>query len=97
MTRQEVQGVLGSEVTTGYELNQEGASGSGYKPITVKNPYRCDVVHKGQREYAIDYYLVGIQHQDGNVTDEELVPFVFEGDHLVGHGWTFFNQQIKNY
>jgi len=93
MTKSEVTSVVGDRVVVGYELidpNKEQ-----YKPVTLENPYRSEVMQKSGRRYDIDYYLVGIQDADGKVSDDELVPLVFQKDKLIGQGWEYYNKTIK--
>ncbi len=92
MTRQDVQGVLGNKVIVGYELVDPAAQ--QYKPITVANPYRSEVITKGKRQFMTDYYLAGIQQADDVISDDELVPLVFQDDKLVGLGWTYLKENI---
>lgn len=94
MTRPEINSLLGSEIVIGYELVNP-ANGQ-YKPITVKNPYRSETVKKGPKEFVVDYYLVGIKEPDDQVTDDELVPLVFQRDKFMGSGWDYLNQKIKS-
>ncbi len=90
MTRKEVAAVLGDEVVIGYQLIDEKSR--RYKPITVPNPYRKERFVRGGMLYVVDYYLAGIKTPDGKVTDDELIPFVFAGDKLVGTGWLFLKK-----
>ena len=94
MTRQEVEGVLGTEVIIGYESRE--ADPSRYYPITMKNPTRQAEVVKDGRTYQVDYYFAGIEKADGQITDDELVPLVFYKDRLVGSGWTYLNTEIQS-
>ncbi|MCK5214024.1 MAG: hypothetical protein KAR05_01565 [Candidatus Omnitrophica bacterium] len=93
MTKSEVASVVGYKVVVGYELidlNKEQ-----YKPVTLENPYRSEVMQKNGKRYDIDYYLVGIQEPDDKVSDDELVPLVFQKDKLIGQGWEYYNNKIK--
>ena len=89
LTRVEVATLLGKEIVTGYALVDE--AGDQYKPITVGNPYRAEVIEKNKKTYAVDYYLIGIRTADDKVSDDELIPVIFNNDRLVGIGWDFFN------
>lgn len=93
MTRQEVSGVLGSQVIIGYEIHDEETG--QYTPLTVKNPYRQEQVADGDKVYEIDYYFVGINEADGQITDDELAPLVFVKDQLMGYGWDYLNKKVK--
>ncbi|MCB9771675.1 MAG: hypothetical protein H6754_03920 [Candidatus Omnitrophica bacterium] len=90
LTRAEVVTLLGKEIVMGYALVDE--AGDQYKPITVGNPYRVEVIEKNKKMYAVDYYLIGIKTADDTVSDDELVPLIFNNDRLIGIGWDFFNR-----
>jgi hypothetical protein len=94
MTRQEAASVLSQQVVIGYELSDE--RNQQYKPIVLQNPFRSETLTKNGKEFLVDYYVVGIQTPDGQVSDDELVPLVFFKDKLIGTGWLFLNQEIKS-
>ena len=87
MTRQEVASVLAFPIITGYELRDSNAE--QYQPLTSQNPHRTETFDKAGHSYNIEYYLAGIEHQDDQIEDDELVPLVFKDDTLVGMGWDF--------
>ncbi len=79
LSRAEVRGLLGKEVVTGYALVDEVTE--QYKPITLANPQRSEIIKKNGKTYTVDYYLAGIKVADDKITDNELLPVVFESDH----------------
>jgi len=89
LSTKEVESLLGTQVVVGYELTDEKAG--QFKPLVVTNPYRKETVGK----YEIVYYLAGIKQADDKITDDELLPLVFQNDRLVGGGWSFVEQKIK--
>lgn len=93
MTRQEVEGVLGNQVIIGYEIHDEETG--QYAPMTVKNPYRQEQIVDGDKVYEIDYYFVGINAADGQITDDELSPLVFVKNQLMGYGWDYLDKKVK--
>ncbi len=93
LTRAEVAGILGKQVVVGYALADDATE--QYKPITVGNPQRSQTLTKNNKTFTIDYYLVGIKIADDKISDDELLPLVFEQDRLVGIGWDFFNKSVK--
>jgi len=93
MTRSEVKSVLARPVVVGYELSDPDTQ--QYKPITRDNPQRSEVVSRGARRYAVDYYITAVNHQDAVIADDELVPLVFFDDKLVGMGWEYLNNLKK--
>jgi hypothetical protein len=92
MTRKEVASVLDTDIIIGYEMT--GPDAAQYKPITMKNPYRAEDIEKNSHRYAVAYYLQGIKKADGQATDDELVPLVFENDRLLGMGWDFLKGKV---
>ncbi|MCK5580065.1 MAG: DUF3192 domain-containing protein [Candidatus Omnitrophica bacterium] len=88
MSEKEVQTVLGGQVVVGYILNEEIKQ---YNPITLKNPYRLEMIKKGTTEYQVHYYFVSIKQEDDKIADDELEPLVFKDGKLVGKGWAFFH------
>ena len=93
LTRTEVASLLGREVVTGYALTDE--AGGEYTPITAANPHRTETVQNGKKSYSVEYYLVGIKVADDKVSDDELVPVIFQNEKVVGIGWDFLNQRVK--
>lgn len=89
MTLDEIEAVIGKQVIVGYELVDEKTG--QFKPIVVNNPVRRETVGK----YDVAYFFAGIKKADNQVTDEELVPLVFQNDRLVGSGWPFMEAQVK--
>ncbi len=85
MSRTEVKSLLALPVVVGYELiDREGRQ---YKPLTMINPHRAEVIRQGSKAYEVDYYLVGICRQDDMVSDEELMPLIYFNDKVVALGW----------
>jgi hypothetical protein len=90
ISREEALALIGRTAATGYELK-----GSEYKPVTVANPYRSQKITKGSDVFVVDYYMTDIRKSDGVVANDELTPLIFQADKLIGKGWEFFNQKIK--
>lgn len=93
-SKQEVERVMGAEVVVGYERSDN--TGGTFVPITVKNPTRIEYVEGAGKKYEVEYYFTQIKQADGNITDDELTPMVFDHDRLVGKNWEFLND-IKKY
>ena len=93
MLKAEVRSLFDEKVVIGYEQDPQGHS---YVPIILNNPYRLETVKKGSKVYEIYYYFTGIKQVDGKVTDDELVPVIFENDKLVGKGWNFVDAVRRN-
>ncbi len=94
LKRSDVNSLLGQQVMIGYELvdpeNQQ------YNPITQKNPYKTEEHRRGEKTYTVDFYLLGIETSDGQVSEKELIPMIFYDDILVGQGWEYFNAKVKS-
>ena len=103
MSRSQVEHELGDKVTTGYEimnpaLSQETDPKSpSAKPITVKNSLRVELYRANEKVYEAAFYFVSLKQQDGVITDDELMPFVFEDDKLIGKGWEFYRNFKKEF
>ena len=93
MSPNEVLTILGDSVVIGYEILDE--RGGSFKPITVKNPRRTETIKRGYRTFQVVFYLTNINQSDGTITDDELTPFVFEGNRLLGWGWPYLNRILK--
>ena len=90
---EEVKAILGAQVVTGYEV--VGAVSKEIKPITISNPYRSETLAIAGKSYVVDYYFVAIKHPDDVITDDELVPMIYQEKKLIGKGWDFLNG-LKN-
>lgn len=93
ISREEALALIGRSTTIGYELRQ--GSADEYQAVTIQNPHKSQQVTKGNHVYQVDYYLVQIKAADNNITDDELIPLVFESNRLVGKGWEFLQSKIK--
>ena len=85
MSKAEVMAALGGKVVIGYENTDKGPE--SFVPVEVPNPYRREKFVKNGKSYEVFYFFTGVKKADGKVTDEELKPYVFEYDLLVGEGW----------
>ncbi|MCA9398268.1 MAG: DUF3192 domain-containing protein [Candidatus Omnitrophica bacterium] len=87
MIRQGVEEIMGEYTAIGFKANDE-VPGT-YETITLKNPYREEVLAVGDKQYEVIYYLSSIQLADGLVADDELTPVVFENGQMIGKGQDF--------
>lgn len=90
MTPQEVRAVLGDKIVVGYDLL--GPDTDQYRPVTRDNPYRSETFEGKNGVYLVEYYIMGVQTPDGQITDDELIPLVFENGRLKGSGWTYLQK-----
>ena len=94
MSRTEVADRLGKQMIIGYELDQDQ---SRFVPSTLKNPTRAEILRAGDKTYQIIFYFTSVKHPDGIITDDELTPFVFDAERLVGQGWSFLDHLREKY
>ena len=92
MSKKEVRSVLDEPVTIGQEQGQDGQS---YAPVTLNNPYRFETRKKGDRVFEVYYYFTGIKQADGKITNDELLPIIFENDKMIGRGWSFLAESVQ--
>ena len=86
--------MLGPQVIVGYEIVDEKKG--MFKPVTVANPYRQQTLTRNNMTYEIAFYFSQIQQADEIISDDELMPLVFQGDKLVGQGWPYLNKLLKD-
>jgi hypothetical protein len=95
MTYQEVQAVMGSKVTVGFQSSTPG----NLQPIEMDNPVRVEKITSSNKTYFVLYYFTQIVKPDGLLSEDELTPLVFEAkgssqnispqDPLIGKGQDF--------
>lgn len=95
MSKQEVIDIMGEEIIIGYERDINKTE--EFTPITQKNPYRSETMQGKGKKFEISYYFTQIKQADGLISDDELTPFVFEKDKLIGKGWVFLNNLVERY
>jgi hypothetical protein len=84
MTLNQVHEIMGDQLLVGYQFKT-----ADYKPLTIPNPYRTEEIQ--DKGYRIEYYIQAIRQPDGIVSDNELIPLVFQGGKLIGRGWSLAN------
>ena len=84
MTQDEVHQAMGQEILVGYQFESPT-----YKPLSIPNPYKTEDL-KGTG-YTVEYYVEAIRQPDGTISDNELMPLVFNNGKLVGRGWPLAN------
>jgi hypothetical protein len=77
MTRDQVHKIMGDSITIGYSQEQ---------PLTIHNPYKTEDLKIKEEMYLVEQYVVRINKPDGFVTDDELMPLIFNKGKLVGKG-----------
>lgn len=87
MDYEQVQAIVARPVVIGYDITADG-SGS-VKEITLSNPYRVETLNHDNKNYTVEHFIVQIVRADGTVSDDELMPLVFEDNILIGKGQDF--------
>ena len=81
MTADEVHRLMGQELKVGFAIQLENP-----KPLIIANPYKTETI-KGSG-YVIEYYVKNLLRPDSVLSDDELLPLVFQNGKLIGRGWT---------
>ena len=95
MKQDQVHQIMGDSIVIGYSYQKPVSSEpavlqappSDYKPLTIANPYKTEDLKSKDGDYTVEYYVNTIKQSDGVVTDDELVPLIFQGGILVARGW----------
>jgi len=74
-------------------LDCADASCKRAKQISIANPYRTETIQSIDKRFEVVYYAIDIKN-DCTVSEDGLMPLVFENDKLVGWGKEFL-QSIK--
>ncbi len=64
---------------------------------SLRNPYYEETLKAENKTFEVLYYYTRIVHFDGEVTNNELTPVVFEGGEYAGRGWEFFYYIVEKY
>ncbi|MBF0571222.1 MAG: hypothetical protein HQL12_05060 [Candidatus Omnitrophica bacterium] len=80
MTIDQVHTIMGTALVIGYSFQSPD-----YKPLTIPNPYKSEAIR--DTGYFIEYYIEAIRQPDGIVSDNELMPLIFQNGKLIGRGW----------
>ena len=84
MTYLEVLSIMGDKFNIGYK--QDESTFRILEPITIRSPYRVELLKLKNKVYNVIYYYAEIKKSDGIIAEDELVPLVFEDDKLIGKG-----------
>src|SRR3989338_1467805 len=82
MSKEEILQKMGNPSIVGYEMVSE--STREYKPLTIANPYRSEILTRGSEKYEVLYFFTRPKNADGVITDDELNPLVFKEEKLEG-------------
>lgn len=94
MTQQEIVEIMGKNVVIGY---QKSGNNNEFTAITIDNPYRIETLKGQGKTIEVYYYLTYVVDADDSVTNNELVPLVFEQGRVIGTGWPFLENAIAQY
>ena len=88
----EVNEILGYKINIGFQKDEKDGD---FKAIEIDNPYKSVSISVKEKTYKVDYYFKKINKADGVISDDELMPFVFENDRLIGKGADYLFR-VKN-
>lgn len=60
----------------------------------LSNPYSQKSIEKEGLEYLVYLYYTDMLQQDGEITEDELTPVLFESGKLIGIGWDFCKKRL---
>lgn len=64
----------------------------------TNNPYKVETpLGRDGNLYEVLFYNTEQKNKDHVITDDELVPLVFNNNTLVGWGWAFLSEIVPNY
>jgi len=90
MSYQEVVSMMNQNIKIGYQASK--AVDGAYEAISVKNPYRVEILNQSNKLYNVLYYFSQINNPDGLISDDELTPCIFYDQKLIGQGWDDLNK-----
>ena len=61
----------------------------------VPNPYETRYLAVAGKDYEIVLYFTNPRRRSGPIAKDEITPFVFESDRLIGWGWEFADRLEK--
>ena len=99
MTQAQVHQIMGDALVIGYSYQKELTSEaqalketkSDYKPVTIANPYKTQEIKTKDGTIVIEFYVSSVKQSDGVVSDNELVPLIFQAGVLTDRGWDRVN------
>jgi hypothetical protein len=95
LTGSEVDGPIGTGRDTLGVMSVQIPIG-GRRPV-LYNPHRGELYREAGSDWEVLYYYTRVAHNDGMVTEEELTPLVLRDNVLIGWGWAFWAQNVRNY
>jgi hypothetical protein len=73
----------------------------GTETLTVENydyptPYRIEELKDSSgNNFDVWFYYTDVKFQEGEITDDELTPVIFEKDTIVAIGWEYLQASKK--
>jgi hypothetical protein len=87
MSIQDVNSIMGNSLDVGYQLNEKDKN--VFDPIKIASPYKKETLKVKNHKYEVMYYYIQTKDADSKVSDDELMPLIFEGDKLIGKDQEF--------
>ena len=94
MMKQKVMEIMGTERKITYQF---AGILTPFTAHAINNPYRSEVLQGKDKTFEVLYYYTDIKKRDGAITDDELLPIVFDENKLIGWGWSFLQDNINKY
>lgn len=95
LTGSEIDGPIGTGRDTLGVMSVQIPIG-GRRPV-LYNPHRGELYSEAGSDWEVLYYYTRVAHNDGMVTEDELTPLVLRDNVLIGWGWAFWAQNVRNY
>ena len=95
MTKADVTKLMGTETVT---VNLSGVGylwADSYEKIS--SPYRTETLQGKDKVFEVWYYYTDLKNTDGAITDDELMPVVFDDGKLIGWGCSFLEDNKNKY
>ncbi|MFH0989613.1 MAG: DUF3192 domain-containing protein [bacterium] len=93
MLKSDVDRIMGHNSDSGNEVYKAKFVGA----IKVSNPYKSEILKGKDIIFEVWYYYTDLKSDDGAITDDELMPIVFEDGKLIGWGQSFLGDMVHRY
>jgi len=77
-----------------YTMETRTISSKGHR---ITNPYRSETLQGKDKALEVLYYYTDVKRSDGEITEDELTPIVFDDSKVIGWGWGFLQDNKEKY
>lgn len=88
MTKEKVLNIMENRPLIAYQNGEK---------ISVTSPQKEEILEGKDKRLDVLYYMTEVYGKDYTVTNDKLTPLVFEGNKLIGIGWSFLEEIMKKY